>query len=163
MILILKTSHHGPSDAMHNPSQLLRFLSKEVCLISHGDQHAFIGFLIPRSLILKRVILFSIHSKDGNPSRVNIKQLCGRLGHPAEPVLNVLKDSLQIDNMDKNSNSSHSSVSGGNMNTADFTDNSGNDTNSSEDIFVTQNEKVTTLKENIFSKGNLDSNPSTSA
>ncbi|GJZ18445.1 hypothetical protein Tco_0554568 [Tanacetum coccineum] len=26
-----------------------------------------------------RVILFSIHSDDGNPSRVNIKQLCGRL------------------------------------------------------------------------------------
>ncbi|GJT40816.1 hypothetical protein Tco_0940681 [Tanacetum coccineum] len=25
-----------------------------------------------------RVILFSIHSDDGNPSRVNIKQLCGR-------------------------------------------------------------------------------------
>ncbi|GKE92654.1 hypothetical protein Tco_1573749, partial [Tanacetum coccineum] len=98
MILVLKTSHHGPSDAMHNPSQLLRLLSKEVCFISHGDQHASIGFLIPRSLILKssqavikspthypcdncqniRVILFSIHSDDGNPSRVNIKQLYGR-------------------------------------------------------------------------------------
>ncbi|GKD32767.1 hypothetical protein Tco_1248276, partial [Tanacetum coccineum] len=76
MILVLKTSHHGPSEAMHNPSQLLRLLSKEVCFISHGDQHATIGFLIPRSLILKRVILFSIHSDDGNPSRVNIKQLC---------------------------------------------------------------------------------------
>ncbi|GKC04676.1 hypothetical protein Tco_0996286, partial [Tanacetum coccineum] len=24
-----------------------------------------------------RVILFSIHSDDGNPSRVNIKQICG--------------------------------------------------------------------------------------
>ncbi|GJT72974.1 hypothetical protein Tco_1032260 [Tanacetum coccineum] len=48
MILILKTSHHGPSDAMHNPSQLLRLLSKEVCFISHRDQHASIDFLIPR-------------------------------------------------------------------------------------------------------------------
>ncbi|GKB99716.1 putative reverse transcriptase domain-containing protein [Tanacetum coccineum] len=54
MIMVLKTSHHGPSDAMHNPSQLLRILSKEVCFISHGDQHASISFLIPRSLILKR-------------------------------------------------------------------------------------------------------------
>ncbi|GKB57471.1 putative reverse transcriptase domain-containing protein [Tanacetum coccineum] len=30
MILVLMTSHHGPSDAKHNPSQLLRILSKEV-------------------------------------------------------------------------------------------------------------------------------------
>ncbi|GJV53849.1 hypothetical protein Tco_1449590 [Tanacetum coccineum] len=91
MILILKTSHHGPSDARHNPSQLLRLLLKEVCFISHGDQHISIGFLIPRSLILKwwqsapasdyqitnspthyscdncqtfRVILFSVHSDE---------------------------------------------------------------------------------------------------
>ncbi|GJR09178.1 hypothetical protein Tco_0791830 [Tanacetum coccineum] len=81
MIMILKISHHGPSDARHNPSQLLRLLSKDVCFICHGDQHASIGFLIPRSLILKRwqsalasdhqttivtfrVILFSIHSDE---------------------------------------------------------------------------------------------------
>ncbi|GKC34490.1 hypothetical protein Tco_1046874 [Tanacetum coccineum] len=55
MILVLMTSHHGPSDAKHNPSQLLRLLSKEVCFISHRDQHASIGFLIPRWLILKKV------------------------------------------------------------------------------------------------------------
>ncbi|GKD25001.1 hypothetical protein Tco_1231215 [Tanacetum coccineum] len=55
MIMILKTSHHGPSDARHNPSQLLRLLSKEVCFISHGDLHAFISFPIPRSLILLAV------------------------------------------------------------------------------------------------------------
>ncbi|GJT19473.1 hypothetical protein Tco_0878179 [Tanacetum coccineum] len=30
-------SHHGPSDAMHNPPKLLKLLSKEVCFISHGD------------------------------------------------------------------------------------------------------------------------------
>ncbi|GJQ96396.1 hypothetical protein Tco_0007535 [Tanacetum coccineum] len=46
MILILKTSHYGPSDAMHNLSQLPRLLSKEVCFISHGDQHASIDFLL---------------------------------------------------------------------------------------------------------------------
>ncbi|GJY89333.1 hypothetical protein Tco_0503961 [Tanacetum coccineum] len=94
MILVLKKSPHGPSDAIHNPSQLLRLLSKEVCFIFHRDQHASIGFLIPRSSILKmwqsapasdhqitkniRVILFSIDSEDKNPSRVNIKQICGR-------------------------------------------------------------------------------------
>ncbi|GJV09016.1 hypothetical protein Tco_1346672 [Tanacetum coccineum] len=89
MIMVLKTSHHGPSDAMHNPSQLLRLVSKEVCFISHGDQHASIGFLIPRSLILKRVILFRIHSDDGNPSRANIKQLCSR--YP--PINNQLRTS----------------------------------------------------------------------
>ncbi|GKB45388.1 hypothetical protein Tco_0896141 [Tanacetum coccineum] len=55
MIMVLKTSHHGPSDAMHNPYQLLRLLSKEVCFISHGDQHASIGFFIPISLILKSI------------------------------------------------------------------------------------------------------------
>ncbi|GKC78682.1 hypothetical protein Tco_1129456 [Tanacetum coccineum] len=53
MILILKTSHHRPNDAMHNPSLLLMLLSKELCFISHGDQHASIDFLIPRPLILK--------------------------------------------------------------------------------------------------------------
>ncbi|GKE32701.1 hypothetical protein Tco_1452023 [Tanacetum coccineum] len=81
MILVLKTRHHGPSDVMHNPSQLLRLLLEEICFISHEDQHTSISFLIPRSLILKRwqVILFSIHIGDGNPSRVNMKQLCGRL------------------------------------------------------------------------------------
>ncbi|GKC69352.1 hypothetical protein Tco_1115235 [Tanacetum coccineum] len=107
MILVLKTSHHGPSDANHNPSQLLRLLSKEVCFISHRDQHASIGFLIPRSLILKTwqsalasdyqitkspthypcgncqniqsdTLAFTV--MNGNPSKVNIKQLCGKYG-----------------------------------------------------------------------------------
>ncbi|GJS01621.1 ribonuclease H-like domain-containing protein [Tanacetum coccineum] len=40
-----------------------------------------------------------------------------------------------------NSDSSHSSVSGGDVNTTGFLDNSGNDADSSEDIFATQNEK----------------------
>ncbi|GKA60331.1 ribonuclease H-like domain-containing protein [Tanacetum coccineum] len=141
------------------------------------------------------------------------------LGHHAEPVLNVLKESLQIDNKDQidvkffenifpfkdsvigkndttnvfqdtnhinffdgeypkmpnddekvdhnlnsdnksQSDSSHSSVSGESVNTANFPKNSRNDADSSEDIFATQNEKVTTLEDNIFSKGNLDQNPS---
>ncbi|GJZ96861.1 ribonuclease H-like domain-containing protein [Tanacetum coccineum] len=60
------------------------------------------------------------------------------------------------------SDSSHSSVSGRDVNTADFLNNSGNDVDSSQDIFATQNEKVTTLEDNIFFEGNLDQNPRTS-
>ncbi|GJR99016.1 ribonuclease H-like domain-containing protein [Tanacetum coccineum] len=60
------------------------------------------------------------------------------------------------------SDSSHSLVSDRDVNTTDFPSNSGNDADSSEDIFATQNVKVTTLEDNIFSEGNLDQNPSTS-
>ncbi|GKC90982.1 ribonuclease H-like domain-containing protein [Tanacetum coccineum] len=131
---------------------------------------------------------------------------CG-LSHPAEPVLNVLKDSLQIDKKDnvdskikKNDStnvlqdvnhinffdieypdilnddervendlnrykksqydSSSSSVSGSNHNTADFpVDNPKNDADSSDEFVATE---VATLEENVFSKGNLDQNPSSS-
>ncbi|GKC20983.1 hypothetical protein Tco_1023133 [Tanacetum coccineum] len=70
MIVGIEESRHGPSDAMHNPSQPFEFLSKETC----GSQ------LQPPITKTKniRVILFSIHSDDGNPSSVNIKQHCGR-------------------------------------------------------------------------------------
>ncbi|GKD92329.1 hypothetical protein Tco_1372166, partial [Tanacetum coccineum] len=60
------------------------------------------------------------------------------------------------------SDSSHSFVFGEDVNTAGFPDNSGNDADSSEDIFATHNEKVTTLEENIFYGDNLDQNLSTS-
>ncbi|GJY89870.1 ribonuclease H-like domain-containing protein [Tanacetum coccineum] len=61
------------------------------------------------------------------------------------------------------SDSSHSYVPSGDVNTADFpSNNSGNDADSSDDIFATQDEHVTTLEENIFSEGNLNQNPSTS-
>ncbi|GKB65189.1 hypothetical protein Tco_0921375 [Tanacetum coccineum] len=54
-----------PSDARHNPSQLLRLLLKEVCFISHGDLHVSIGFLIPISLILKRCYLLNDYDDVG--------------------------------------------------------------------------------------------------
>ncbi|GKD45682.1 ribonuclease H-like domain-containing protein, partial [Tanacetum coccineum] len=154
----------------------------------------------------------------------NVKDWHCRLGHPAYPVLNVLKDSLNFDKSDntdcceicqmakqtkepfplsdhnwKNnstnvlqdvnhinffdieypeipnddervandlnkgkSDSSSSSVSGSNINTADFLVDSGNDADSSNDFVATQNEEVATLEENIFSEGNLDQNPSSS-
>ncbi|GJU91602.1 ribonuclease H-like domain-containing protein [Tanacetum coccineum] len=50
------------------------------------------------------------------------------------------------------------------VNTAAFlVNNSGNDADSSEDIFSTQYEEVATLDENVFSEGNLDQNLTTSA
>ncbi|GKB43528.1 ribonuclease H-like domain-containing protein, partial [Tanacetum coccineum] len=56
-----------------------------------------------------------------------------------------------------------SSVSGSNINTADFLDdNSRNDVDSSDELVATQNEEVATLEENVFSEGNLDQNPSSS-
>ncbi|GJS70233.1 hypothetical protein Tco_0703074 [Tanacetum coccineum] len=111
-----------------------------------------------------------------------------RLGHPAESVLNVLKESLQIDNKENNvfceiyipnddervdnnlnrdqksqSDSSIFSMPNSNVNTTDFPiDNSKNDVDSSDDIVAAQNEEVATLEENVFSEGNLDQNPSTS-
>ncbi|GJT79163.1 ribonuclease H-like domain-containing protein [Tanacetum coccineum] len=60
------------------------------------------------------------------------------------------------------SDSSSSSVSGSNINTADFSVDSGNDADSSDGLVTTQNEEVATLEENIFSEGNLDQNPSSS-
>nr|GEW42670.1 hypothetical protein [Tanacetum cinerariifolium] len=60
------------------------------------------------------------------------------------------------------SDSSSSSVSGSNINTVDFSVDSENDADSSDNFVATQNEKVATLEENIFSKGYLDQNPSSS-
>ncbi|GKC02397.1 ribonuclease H-like domain-containing protein [Tanacetum coccineum] len=101
-----------------------------------------------------------------------------RLGHLVNPVLNVLKDSLNIDKKDNTisnddervandldkdkSNSTSSSVFGSNINTADFPVDSGNDVDSSDNIVATQNEEVATLEENIFSESNLDNHPSSS-
>ncbi|GJY06815.1 ribonuclease H-like domain-containing protein [Tanacetum coccineum] len=115
-----------------------------------------------------------------------------RLGYPAELVLNdskvekndsanVFQDVNQINffdieypeipnddervandlNKDK-SDCSSSSVFGSNINTADFPVDSGNDANSNDGLVATQNEEVATLEENVFSKGNLDKNPSSS-
>ncbi|GJS93013.1 ribonuclease H-like domain-containing protein [Tanacetum coccineum] len=60
------------------------------------------------------------------------------------------------------SDSSSSSKSGSNINTADFPVDSGNDADSSNDFVATQNEEVATLDENIFYKGNLEQNLSSS-
>ncbi|GKB27988.1 ribonuclease H-like domain-containing protein, partial [Tanacetum coccineum] len=58
------------------------------------------------------------------------------------------------------SDSSSSSVSGSNINTVDFSINSRNDADRSNELVTIQNEEVATLEENVLSKGNLDQNPS---
>nr|GEV85503.1 hypothetical protein [Tanacetum cinerariifolium] len=61
------------------------------------------------------------------------------------------------------SDSSHSFVHGEGVNIDGFlSGNNRNDAQSSDDTFAAQNEHVTTLKDNVVSKGNLDQNPSTS-
>ncbi|GKF21041.1 ribonuclease H-like domain-containing protein, partial [Tanacetum coccineum] len=60
------------------------------------------------------------------------------------------------------SDSSNSSVSSSNINTVDFPVDSGNDADSSDGLVAAQNEEVVTLKENVFSEGNLNKNPSSS-
>ncbi|GJY96972.1 ribonuclease H-like domain-containing protein [Tanacetum coccineum] len=59
---------------------------------------------------------------------------------------------LNYDSKKSHSASSSSSESGGISVTADFPINSRNDTDSSDNIFSTQNEEVTTLEENVISK-----------
>ncbi|GJR38774.1 ribonuclease H-like domain-containing protein [Tanacetum coccineum] len=176
-------------------------------------------------LLMKMATLIPLikDNKIGKNVQANMTGFESELGHPAKPVLNVLKESLQFDNKDQNvyyeicqrakqtrepfplndhtskflsdlvhldlwgpykypkmpnddervdpnlnsdnksqSDSSHSSVSGRDVNTADFPDNSGNDVDHSKDIFATQNEKVTTFEDNIFSEGNLDQYPNLS-
>ncbi|GJZ12970.1 hypothetical protein Tco_0548200 [Tanacetum coccineum] len=60
------------------------------------------------------------------------------------------------------SDSSHSSMSTGGVDTVDFPSNNfGNDADSSDDIFAAQDEQVITLEDNKF-EGDLDQNPSNS-
>ncbi|GJY31749.1 ribonuclease H-like domain-containing protein [Tanacetum coccineum] len=66
---------------------------------------------------------------------------------------------LNYDNKKSQSASSSSFESGGISFTANFLVNSGNDADSSDNIFAAQDEGVTTLEDNIFSKGNVDHNP----
>ncbi|GJX29981.1 ribonuclease H-like domain-containing protein [Tanacetum coccineum] len=66
---------------------------------------------------------------------------------------------LNCDSKKSQSASSSSSESGGISVTTDFLINLGNDADSSDNNFATQNEEVITLEENVFSKGNMDQNP----
>nr|GEU56981.1 ribonuclease H-like domain-containing protein [Tanacetum cinerariifolium] len=100
-----------------------------------------------------------------------------RLGHPAEPVMNVLKKSLKFDKSNKDlccevcqrakqtrepfPLSDHVSSSLGDLyiwtdgdliGLLALKDNSENDANSSDNNFATQDEGVTTLEENVFSE-----------
>ncbi|GKC21962.1 ribonuclease H-like domain-containing protein, partial [Tanacetum coccineum] len=84
--------------------------------------------------------------------------------YPEIPNDDERVDPKQNSDQRSQSNISNSFVPGEGVNTAAFlVNNSGNDADSSEDIFSTQYEEVATLDENVFSKGNLDQNPTTSA
>ncbi|GKE08561.1 hypothetical protein Tco_1412112 [Tanacetum coccineum] len=69
---------------------------------------------------------------------LNLKKVLGignQLGHPADPVLNVLENDLQIENKSQTDG---------------------------DDIFAAHDEHVTTFEDNISYGGNLDQNPSVS-
>ncbi|GJR10793.1 ribonuclease H-like domain-containing protein [Tanacetum coccineum] len=78
-----------------------------------------------------------------------------RLGHPSEPVLNVLKESLQID--DKDQNVCHEICQWAKQTREPFPL-----SDHTSKFLGDLNEEVATLRENIFSEGNLEQNPSTS-
>ncbi|GKB55722.1 ribonuclease H-like domain-containing protein, partial [Tanacetum coccineum] len=104
--------------------------------------------------------LASVTSED-----LNLEKYYGDYIRVIELVMNVLKKSLNFDKSDKGlcceSASSSSSEFGGISVTADFPINFGNDADSSNNNFATQNEEVTTLGENVFSEGNMNQNPNT--
>nr|GEV43244.1 ribonuclease H-like domain-containing protein [Tanacetum cinerariifolium] len=83
-------------------------------------------------------------------------EVCFDIEYPETPNDDERVDPSLNSNQKPQSDSSHSSVPGGDVHIADFpSNNSRNDADSSYDIFATQNEQVTTLKENIFSEGKL--------
>ncbi|GJR09612.1 aspartic peptidase [Tanacetum coccineum] len=103
MIFGIEDSHHRPSDAMHNPPQPLKVLSKESCFISHGDKHVIyqrshselVGIekvAVSSSLrsLKPKLILHSIYSGDGNPISANIDKHCG--SHKVFKFKNIKKD-----------------------------------------------------------------------
>ncbi|GKD77722.1 hypothetical protein Tco_1340343, partial [Tanacetum coccineum] len=65
------TSLHGPSDAMLNPSQLLK-VGKTLFQNSRRFTHFY--RLSHSELVEHQSDTKSIHNDDGNPSRANIKQ-----------------------------------------------------------------------------------------
>ncbi|GJV69328.1 ribonuclease H-like domain-containing protein [Tanacetum coccineum] len=96
------------------------------------------------------------------------------LGHPADPVLNVLKDNLGIENKSQTKfcetcqrakqTKEPFLLSDHKSSKLDFTDDKYvNDAKSSDDFFATQNKHITTLEDNNNnSEGNLDQNPNVS-
>nr|GEW21497.1 hypothetical protein [Tanacetum cinerariifolium] len=61
----IKERHHGPNDALHNPFQPFKFLSKDTCLIFHRDTHVIYRHLTPRLLILNRFMNYIEEQTDG--------------------------------------------------------------------------------------------------
>nr|GEW71583.1 ribonuclease H-like domain-containing protein [Tanacetum cinerariifolium] len=76
---------------------------------------------------------------------------------------NMTDTNMNNDQNPQSDSSSSSVSSGSDVDNADFpVVNPENDAYSSDDIVATQNEEVASIEENLFFKGNLDQNPSTS-
>ncbi|GJT80265.1 hypothetical protein Tco_1054607 [Tanacetum coccineum] len=75
MIAGIEERRHGPSDAMHNPSQPFGFLSTETCSQAVSRVLRNIIVIFARTF---RVILFSIHNDEWKSFHVINKQHCGR-------------------------------------------------------------------------------------
>ncbi|GJT58992.1 zf-CCHC domain-containing protein [Tanacetum coccineum] len=118
----------------------------------------------------RAVWVYLIKSKDENSKiekndSTNVLQDVNHINFFDIEYPEITNDDERVENnlnRDKKSqsDSSSSSVSGSNHNTADFlVDNPRNDAESSGEFVLTE---VATLKENVFYKGNLDQNPSLS-
>nr|GEX73604.1 hypothetical protein [Tanacetum cinerariifolium] len=108
MIPILKTSHHGPSDEMHNPpshsGSLKRFLFHFSWILTrfYWLSHSEIVD-IEKVAVHSSLRALNIKMTNGNPSRVNIKQLCDRIRrrrYNLIPVESKFKN-LVLDHQDK--------------------------------------------------------------
>ncbi|GJR72006.1 hypothetical protein Tco_0084371 [Tanacetum coccineum] len=80
MMYGIEESGHGPSDAMYNPSQPFKFLSKDTYLICHGDTHVIYRHLTSRLLILNR-------SKNDESNAYVLEDLTLSAGNPVKEDL----------------------------------------------------------------------------
>ncbi|GKA67015.1 ribonuclease H-like domain-containing protein [Tanacetum coccineum] len=147
-------------------------VSRYQCYLSQHDWHCRLGH--PTEPILN---VFKDSLQFDNKDPTICCEICQRAKQSREPfplsdhTLKIFGDLVHLDLWGPykvpppptpTEDSSHTSVPGGDVNTADFPNISGNDADRSEDVFAAQDEQVTTLEDNIFFEGDLDQNPSTS-
>ncbi|GKB37441.1 hypothetical protein Tco_0882383 [Tanacetum coccineum] len=73
LLIQVRARHHGPSDAMHNPSQPFKFLSTDTCLICYGDTFTNFYWSFPLRVILFSFIVTNEKSLPGvNSNRLSV-------------------------------------------------------------------------------------------